>query len=77
MKLIFQRLRCFLYGNEPNDSPFETTAFSGNTASASLHVVNDQDWYTVQVDQTDIYSVKISSYATEIHYAVTGMSKYN
>lgn len=58
-------------GNEPNDSPFEATAVSGNTVNASLHVVNDQDWYAVRVSETGIYSAEAESGTAEIYYAVT------
>lgn len=62
----------FYDGNEPNDSPFEAMAVSGNTVNASLHVVNDQDWYAVQMGETGIYSAEAGSGTAEIYYAVTG-----
>ena len=59
--------------NEPNDSPFEATtlSLSNKTASASLHVANDQDWYAVSTT-AGVYTLSVDNYNAEIYYAVEG-----
>lgn len=61
--------------NEPNDSPFEATTLSLSnktaSASASLHVANDQDWYAVSTT-AGVYTLSVDNYNAEIYYAVEG-----
>ena len=58
-------------GNEPNDSAFEATSISGLSASGSLHVENDQDWYMVNL-KSGLYEVTAGSYNTDIYYVEEG-----
>lgn len=57
--------------NEPNDSPFTATRISSLSATGSLHVVNDQDWYIVNMN-SGVYSVTAGDYQAEVYYVDDG-----
>lgn len=56
---------------EPNDSAFEATSISGLSASGSLHVENDQDWYMVDLN-AGLYEVTAGNYKTDMYLVATG-----
>lgn len=53
--------------NEANDSPFTATRMSSLSATGSLHVVNDQDWYVVNMN-SGVYNVTAGDYQAEVYY---------
>lgn len=57
--------------NEPNDSAFEATRISGLSASGSLHVENDQDWYMVNLN-SGLYEVTAGDYNTDVYFVAEG-----
>lgn len=57
--------------NEPNDSAFDAASISGTSASGSLHVENDQDWYVTNAT-AGVYEVTAGDYNAEIYYVTTG-----
>lgn len=56
--------------NEPNDSALEATELPTNASSitGSLHVVNDQDWYGLQL-QRGLYNFNAGNYQVELYHA--------
>ena len=60
--------------NEPNDNAFKATQlnlsstepYSAST-SASLNVVNDQDWYVISIRRKGPYEIKAGNYFVEVY----------
>ena len=60
--------------NEPNDNAFKATQlnlsstepYSAST-SASLNVVNDQDWYVISIRRKGPYEIKAGNYSVEVY----------
>ena len=60
--------------NEPNDNAFKATQlnlsstepYSAST-SASLNVVNEQDWYMISVKRDGVYEIKAGNYSVEVY----------
>lgn len=57
--------------NEPNDNPFTATRMTSLSAAGSLHVVNDQDWYVVNMN-SGVYRLTAGSYQAEVYYVQDG-----
>lgn len=57
--------------SEPNDSPYTATRLSSLSTTGSLHVVNDQDWYVVNMN-SGVYKVTAGNYQAEIYYVDEG-----
>lgn len=58
-------------GNEPNDSAFDATNMANLSASGTLHVENDQDWYIANI-KDGVYEATADDYQAEIYYADEG-----
>lgn len=60
--------------NEPNDNAFKATQlnlsstepYSAST-SASLNVVNDQDWYVISIRWKGPYEIKVGNYSVKVY----------
>lgn len=57
--------------NEPNDSPYTATRLSSLSTTGSLHVVNDQDWYVVNMN-SGVYELSAGNYQAEVYFVDEG-----
>lgn len=68
--------------NEPNDNAFKATQlnlsstepYSAST-SASLNVVNDQDWYVISIRWKGPYEIKVGNYSVNISFRQSSHKK--